>query len=76
MHVVVRLVVEHVEQQRQLAFVLPSSRGATHHHRVRDVHSSCSTAGRHTREAGTGIASAPFRFLLSYLSFLFLSYNQ
>ena len=76
MHVVVRLVVEHVEQQRQLAFVLPSSRGRTINESVTFTRRAARPVATLTREAGTGIASAPFRFLLSYLSFLFSSYNQ
>ena len=75
-----RLVVEQVEQQRQLAFVLlnrqtvadavgPSRR--TIIQRVRDVHSSSSTAGR--TAGSSGIASAPkFIFILSYLIYLSL----
>ena len=68
LRLIVRLVVEQVEQQRQLAFVLPNSRGrrravSTHHQRVRDVHSSSRTAGR--TAGSTGIASAPLTLYYS-----------
>ena len=73
LHLIVRLVVEQLEQQRQLASVLPNSHGrrravSTYHQRVRDVH-SLSSVRPAARQAAAASASAPnFDLILSYLS--------
>jgi len=71
MHVVVRLVVEHVEQQRQLAFVLPSSRGRTINESVTFTRRAARPAATRERQAP---ASRARRFASCYLIFLFFSY--
>ena len=66
---VIRLIVQQVEQQRQLEFLLPGNRGRrgavpTHRQRVRGVHPSC-----HTRWAPEAAARIASRAVLGGFSF-------